>query len=109
MRRRGPTPESLVLRSILQLLQWERIVAFRMNTGVAKYGTAEDPRFVPFGHPGMSDILAFPEGRVFWIEAKAGTKQSLKQKEFQALVEAAGHTYILAHSIDDVIPHLRAA
>jgi hypothetical protein len=102
------TPESQVLRSILDYLAARHILAFRMNTGAIKL----EKRFVRFGAPGMADILAFPVwhdcgkarmGSVLWIEVKAekGT-QSAFQLSFQTQVEAAGHVYILARSIEDV-------
>ena len=47
--------ESPVQRLILDWLAAEHILAFRMNTGVAKF----DDRFVRFGTKGMADILAF--------------------------------------------------
>jgi hypothetical protein len=38
-----------------------------------------------------------------WIEVKSATgKQSELQKSFQAQVEAEGHRYIVARSIEDV-------
>ena len=93
------TPEGLVLGSVLDFLMAVQILSFRMNTGVAKFG----PRTVRFGVPGMADILAFPGSRVLWIECKAKDgRQSFEQKMFQKIVEAAGHGYLLARSIDDV-------
>ena len=96
---KSKTPESLVLSSILSFLAAFRVLAFRMQTGVAKFG----PRIVRFGVVGMADVLAFPGNRVLWIECKAKDgRQSYEQKNFQQVVEAEGHGYILARSIDDV-------
>lgn len=103
------TPEGQVLRSILDYLAVKRVMAFRMNTGAVKI----DKRFMRFGTPGMADILAFYKidectmcGSIIlplWIECKAGKgKQSEAQKSFQEMVEAEGHTYLLARSIGDV-------
>jgi hypothetical protein len=76
-------------------------------------------RPVSFGVKGMADILAFKLTRhhpaeggdfidVFWIELKAdGNRQSEFQKSFQAQVEAHGHTYIVARSLEGVIEVLK--
>lgn len=97
---KSKTPESLVLGSVLDFLLAVRILAFRMQSGVAKFG----PRIVRFGVVGMADVLAFPAGRPpLWIECKARDgRQSHEQKIFQKIVEDEGHGYILARSIDDV-------
>jgi hypothetical protein len=99
--------EADVLRSILDYLAAKRVLAFRMNTGALKV----DKRFMRFGVPGMADILAFPDDSplqsVLWIECKADKGvQSELQKSFAAQVKQAGHTYIIARSIDDVAPYL---
>lgn len=39
--------------------------------------------------------VSFAQHRVVWWEAKAGTKQSAAQKNFQELVESCGETYLL--------------
>ena len=98
-------------RLILDWLAANHILAFRLNVGAMKV----DNRFVQFGVKGMADILAFPMKRTgfadpsqwtqpTWIECKA-TKgvQSAFQKSFQQQVEDAGHTYILAKSLEDVL------
>ena len=105
--------ESPIQRLILDWLAAERILAFRMNTGVAKF----DTRFVRFGVKGMADILSFPklytgcracgdqwkDTAVVWIETKRPDgKQSPEQKSFQQQVEEDGHIYILARSLEDV-------
>lgn len=97
------TPEGSILRTVLDWLVAERILAFRMNTGAAKI----DGRFMRFGTPGMADIVAYPTScavpAVIWVECKAAKgKQSELQKSFQKLVEGAGHVYIIARSVDDV-------
>jgi hypothetical protein len=107
------TPEGAVLKAILGYLAARHILAYRMNT--LAMPTADGKRFIKAGVPGMADILAFPnyiepvarKGFQFtvptWIEVKSATgKQSDLQKSFQAQVEAEGHKYILARSIEDV-------
>jgi len=114
--------ESPVQRLILDWLAAEHYLAFRMNTGVAKF----DDRFVKFGVKGMADILTFKSTDYIyectyagsgtpwdakairlqmpiWIETKATKgKQSEFQKSFQRQVEEHGHIYILAKSLEDV-------
>lgn len=104
MTRRAKTPEAYVLDAILSLLQVERVLAFRLNVGTMHIGE----RYVRFGVQGMADVIAFPAGRpVLWIECKAPDgRQSQLQKSFQRQVEEAGHTYILARSIEDVLPYI---
>jgi hypothetical protein len=99
------TPEGYVQSAILDYLDAKHVLAFRMNTGAVKLASG----FVRFGVKGMADIIAFGNTRmprlprVIWIECKAaGGRQSEEQKSFQAQVEEAGHTYIVARSIDDV-------
>lgn len=113
--------EKDVQKAILDWLAAKRILAFRMNTGVADY----NGRKVAFGVPGMADIVAFPPlmvnygceacntiytspmYRPYWFEVKAPKgKQSELQRSFQEQVESHGHRYILAKSLDDVIEAL---
>ena len=53
------TPEGAVLDAVLDLLAAEHVTAWRMNTGAVKVET----RFIQFGVPGFSDILAIPTVR----------------------------------------------
>lgn len=103
--------EAQLQKLIMDWLAAKHVLAFRMNTGAVK---TED-RFFRFGVRGMADILAFKSsaypshGSGFislilpvWIEVKAATRQSERQKSFQRQVEEAGHRYILAKSLADV-------
>jgi hypothetical protein len=104
--------ESQTQRAILDHLAAKHILAFRMQTGSSVRSYGGKTRAIHFGVPGMADILAFP--RIYdaatngfplptWIECKAPKgKQSDLQKSFQARVEAEGHSYILAFSLDDL-------
>lgn len=99
------TPESYVLRGVLDYLAVKRIFAMRMNSGAV-----QDRRGIPvrMHEPGTADVLALPvinDGYHWptWIECKAPNgRQSPLQKDFQAKVESAGHRYILAYGIDDL-------
>lgn len=110
------TPEGAIQKSIMDWLAAERILAFRMNTGAVK----TDARFFRFGVPGMADIVSFHQvpvefgedgwgtlTKVCWIEVKtAKGRQSEFQKSFQRQVEEAGHRYVLARDLQDVIDAL---
>jgi hypothetical protein len=106
------TPESYVLRGVLDYLAVKRIFAMRMNSGAV-----QDRRGIPvrMHESGTADVMAVQqcegygayEGttkhRIWWIECKAPNgKQSPLQKDFQEKVEAEGHRYILAFGIDDL-------
>lgn len=101
------TPEGYVLASVLEYLAVKKIFAMRMNSGAI-----QDKRGIPvrMHKPGTADVLAFDREafrdksfRPVWIECKAPNgKQSDSQKKFQGKVEAEGHKYILAFSIDDL-------
>jgi len=56
-----------------------------------------------YGQKGLCDLIAIKNGMVVFIEVKAENgKQSDEQKVFEAKINSAGGTYILARSIDDV-------
>jgi hypothetical protein len=118
-----PTPESYVLKAVMEYLAFKRIWHCRMNTGAVKTGN----RFIRYGTPGMADILATPKLTCYyatgmemkncgaqypvmlWLECKAPKgKQSPAQLAFQREVEAQGHFYLLVRSIDDVEDWLKA-
>ncbi len=81
-------------------------VFWRMNTGKAKDKTG---RSVSFGVPGQADITGAIRGRRIEIEIKAEDgRQSPAQKEFQSRVSRAGVVYIVARSLNDVMPQVRA-
>lgn len=112
------TPEGQVKAAIMEYLAVRHILAFRMQTGSIAGEYKGKTRLVSFGVPGMADILAFGTEQgcdgydhvlPIWIECKAPKgKQSELQKSFQAQVEAEGHRYIIARSIDDVEAALRS-
>ena len=110
------TPEGAVLDAVLDLLAAEHVTAWRMNTGAVKIET----RFIQFGVPGFSDILAIPTVRgkfkgipcswtmPLFIEVKSATgRQSAKQKSFERQVKDAGADYIIVRSVDDMAEWLR--
>jgi hypothetical protein len=98
--------EKFVLQQVLQYLRLKKCLVYRMNTGAGMFSNPSGKaRFVRFGEKGMADVLAFTKDSVIWVEAKGSSgKQSDFQRDFQKDVEAYGHIYILAKSVDDVIP-----
>jgi hypothetical protein len=99
--------EKTVLQQVLQYLRLRKCLCYRMNTGAGTFQNKEGPRrFVKFGEKGMADIIAWTKsGTTLWVECKGSTgKQSELQRHFQGQVEAYGHIYIVAHSIDDILP-----
>jgi hypothetical protein len=95
---------------ILDWLAAVGILAFRMNVGaIVKEDASGKKRTIRFGVLGMADILAFPRGRICWIEIKAPDgRQSQWQRSFQAQVERHGHRYVLARSLEEVQDALAA-
>ena len=90
-------------------------LAMRMPVGKLQKGRA----WVQLHEEGTADILFFRRPgcmgdprQPIWIETKDGaarTKKSRKEKqaEFRAKVEALGHRYILAKTIDEGLAALR--
>lgn len=110
------TPEGAVLDSIMDYLQAEGVLAFRMNVAAVKL----DDRFVRFGVVGMADILAIPTVsglyrgyRCCWTvplfaEVKSATgRQTAEQKSFERQVTDAGAEYAIWRSVEDCADWLR--
>lgn len=93
--------ESFVLYEILEA--WgahPRLRLWRQNTGKAKIGE----RWIKFGLKGQGDAtgLVDPEGKRVELETKTEDgRQSEDQKNFQAMIERLGGTYVLARSLAD--------
>ena len=117
-------PEAQLQALIMDWLQANHVLAFRMQTGASVSEYKGKKRMVRYGVPGMADVLAFrvryrgvddqgvwcsfTEITPVWIECKAPDgKQSPLQKSFQAQVESHHHKYIVAYSLDDVIEAVR--
>lgn len=122
---RRTSPEGNVKRAITDLLDAEKIWWMRCQTGFHVLEGANGKRRVfRAGRVGMADLLALPvikrlvspahilmvqHAVPLWIECKRpkGGIHSPDQKAFQAEVEAAGHSYLLANSVDPVLAWLR--
>lgn len=59
---------------------------------------------VRFGVPGQADLTGIlPGGRRLEIEVKSpGGRQSVEQRQFQAMIERFGGLYVLARCVEDV-------
>jgi hypothetical protein len=102
--------ETVLMRQILAALSQTfhpAGVFWRVNVGRA---TDRHGNVIRFGLPGQADIAGVIGGRHVEIEVKALTgRQSQPQRNWQAAVERAGGTYILARSVEDAIRGVRAA
>ena len=95
--------ESDAQKQIMDWLRLYRIFHYRQNTGGMSGAYKGKRWFVRFAKPGAPDIIAVVNGLYVGIEVKASDgKQSDKQREFQAELEAAQGVYILARNAADV-------
>lgn len=100
--------EHEIQNEIIEKLLCQGIFCYRNNSGAFssqyenKAGEVKT-RFIQFGLPGSSDIIAIVRGRFVGIEVKGPRgKQNEAQQAFQRNVEDAGGVYILAYSWEDV-------
>lgn len=91
-------------RAILDYLALKGVFHWRNNTGTFK---TERGGFYRFGAPGSPDIFAVmpPSGQLLGIEVK-DTKGRLNENQvgFRERLERVGGRYVLARSLDDVMP-----
>ena len=94
--------ESDIQRQILDYLALKGIFHYRNNSGAFK---DSNNHFYRFGALGSPDIICVIAGQYVGVEVKAPKgKQSDHQKDFQKKLEEAGGKYILAYSLDDILP-----
>ena len=60
-------------------------------------------------YPGLTDMVAIKDGRVLFIELKrpGRSKQSDRQKKFQADIERVGGEYCLIKCLEDLIEAIK--
>ena len=113
----GETRE--LTRPLIEKLNQSGGLALRMNSGKVKVKGG----YVQLHEEGTADILFFPRNPnpplcrgwyqpvwPVWIETKTGRtkpERVKKQAEFRAKVEALGHRYILARTMDEGLEALR--
>lgn len=100
------TPESAVKRAVTDYLTKRKhfwISVATTGTYDARIGAY---RTSPYSHPGMSDMLVFPRGRLepifMELKAKAG-RMSKDQVLFREYVTDLGFEYVVVRSVDDCI------
>lgn len=98
------TTESAIQKSVLDYLGWisrhMEIYYFRSASGAVN--TAQG-RYFKTGKPGTPDISLVWHGRYYGLEVKtAKGKQTAKQKQAQAEIEAAGGRYVIVRKSEDV-------
>lgn len=89
-KRRGPTPETALKNACKQYLALQGWDSLPLTAGLGSV-------------PGMPDRLAMRAGRVVALEFKRpGGKLSPAQEAMQARWEAAGCTYLVVRSVEDL-------
>lgn len=92
--------EAPIQKAIIDYLTLKRYFFWRNNTGAMK----TERSFVRFGTPGAPDIFLIKNGFLWGIEVKAPKgRLSEHQTSFRDRMQEAGGTYIVAHSLDEVI------
>lgn len=95
--------EHEVQSQILQYLTIKGIFCWRSNTGAMRSIYKGKARFMRFGVVGSPDIFAVVNGNIVGIEVKGPRgKLSAAQDEFGSRLIAAGGSYIVAFSLEDV-------
>ncbi len=96
--------ESEIQKAILEYLKLKGYFCWRNNSGAFK---TERGGFYRMGIKGAPDIFLIKEGRFIGLEVKTrlGTL-SEAQEAFKVALEAAGGTYLIVRSLDDVTPIL---
>jgi hypothetical protein len=99
------TPESTLKAAVQDFLKQTGKPHLRLNSGIIKSGR----RFIHLCPSGTADIVVFcPDTR--WVELKAGKtnrEQREAQEGFRERMEAIGHRYLRATSLDEVIEFLK--
>ena len=87
---RGVQPETLILRSVKQMLEAHGWWVVRIQQGLG-------------AHKGIADLVAMKRGRTVWVEVKtASGKLSSHQDRFCESVLHAGGEYVVARCVGDV-------
>ena len=89
---------------LVKMIRQMGILCERMNSGKVKVRGG----WMQLHSPGTADILAFPHGRVVWMETKDVKKDYHKeqreaQESFRERVIALGHECYTVRSIDEGI------
>ena len=91
VKRRGPTPETLLKRACTRMMKAHGIFSFPVTQGMGSY-------------PGLPDRIAHYRGQVYYLEMKTPTgRLSDKQRQFQAKCTVDRIEYHVVRSVDDII------
>ena len=98
----------VVTPAISELNRLSHTMAWRCNAGRVKVRGG----WMQLHSPGTADILAFPQGRVVWLETKdplghTNQEQKESQENFRYKVTELGHEYYRVTSIDEALEVLR--
>lgn len=95
-----------LLKACLGWLQYQRVMAWKNNTGAT---STAGGGFVRYGLPGSPDIIGvLPGGKFIGIEVKTGAgRLSELQAAFRIAVENAGGVYLVVRSLDDLDREVR--
>ena len=107
-KKKPPTPESAVLKAVVQVLNhWKIGHVIRVNTGMIRAGEFQE-RFVRFGEVGHSDILVeLPTGKNLYVEVKApGGRLTEAQQAFLSRQLARGCPACCVDSVADLQAYL---
>jgi len=91
--------------SILNVLPYYDVFAWRNNSGIIPVGEGRYRRMIKLGVAGMPDILGIQRssGRLVGIEVKKpGKKPTDTQKHMLETLEEYGAIVIVAHSVEDI-------
>ena len=89
---------------LIKMIRKMGIFCERMNSGKVKVRGG----WMQLHSPGTADILAFPQGRVVWLETKdplghTNQEQKESQENFRYKVTELGHEYYRVTSIDEAL------
>ena len=104
------TPEGAVVRSILDLCARMRAPAWRLNSGAfAIEDGSGKRRFVRASWRGAPDVVALTHQHgTVWIECKSAVgRLTPDQVAFREQCRERGIVYVVARSVDDVLPWIR--
>jgi len=100
--------ESELLSNIREYLQYMEnlgnLFSLRLNSGMAYLPGAGGKKYaIQLCPAGTSDLLVIADGKVYFLETKTGTEQSIAQMEFQQKVEEQGCVYKIIRDLQEVV------
>jgi hypothetical protein len=91
------------MEAVCEYLSVRGYVFWRQNnTGIYDKNIGGFRAMPKYSVKGVADIQAIVDGKSWFLECKANTKQSEDQYEFELMVKRAGAEYHVIHSIDEL-------